>query len=102
MLIGGKGWLAGPACLVPAASVRLYDLCRAKKWDEAMDLQRRLWKINQVFAKYNLAACIKGGLQLLGFDVGQPLAPQAPLDPKGISEVQAVLLELGAIPSLEN
>ena len=29
MLIGGVGWMAGPACIVPRQSVRLYDLCRA-------------------------------------------------------------------------
>jgi hypothetical protein len=29
-----------------------------------MQLQRQLWRINHVFAKYNLAACIKGGLEL--------------------------------------
>jgi dihydrodipicolinate synthase/N-acetylneuraminate lyase len=102
MLIGGKGWMAGPACLLPAASVRLYELCRTKQWDEAMGLQRRLWKINQVFAKYNLAACVKGGLQLMGFDVGNPLAPQSPLEAAGVEDVKAVLAEWGAIPGLEN
>src|SRR5262245_54016947 len=29
MLIGGVGWMAGPACIVPHQSVQLYDLCRA-------------------------------------------------------------------------
>ena len=29
MLIGGVGWMAGPACIVPRESVRLYELCRA-------------------------------------------------------------------------
>ena len=28
MLIGGVGWMAGPACLVPRQSVELYNLCR--------------------------------------------------------------------------
>src|SRR4029453_19210526 len=39
MLIGGVGWMAGPACIIPQQSVRLYDLCRAGKWAEAMKLQ---------------------------------------------------------------
>ncbi|HSO42428.1 MAG TPA: dihydrodipicolinate synthase family protein, partial [Rhodospirillales bacterium] len=73
MLIGGVGWMAGPACLLPAESVRLYDLCRAGRWEEAMALQRRLWQINEVFAKYSLAACVKGGLELMDFPVGAPL-----------------------------
>ena len=28
MLIGGVGWMAGPACIVPRQSVRLYELCQ--------------------------------------------------------------------------
>src|SRR5262245_9322328 len=36
MLIGGVGWMAGPACIVARQSVRLYDLCQAGKWPEAM------------------------------------------------------------------
>ena len=97
MLIGGVGWMAGPACLVPRQSVRLYELCRAGQWDEAMALQRELWAVNQVFAKYNLAACVKGGLQLQGYAVGKPVPPQAPLSPEGREEVRALLLRLGAL-----
>lgn len=99
MMIGGVGWLAGPACLVPSQSVALYDLCRAGDWTGAMDLQRRLWRINQVFAKYNLAACIKGGLELQGYAVGGPLPPQAPLSEEGRADVRAVLASLDALPA---
>src|SRR5262249_61392496 len=34
------------------------------KWPEAMKLQRDLWRINEAFARFNLAACIKDGLQM--------------------------------------
>jgi 4-hydroxy-tetrahydrodipicolinate synthase len=91
MLIGGVGWMAGPACLIPSQSVKLYELAIAKKWDEAMTLQRKLWDINQVFAKYSLAACIKAGLKLQGFPVGDPLPPQATLTNEALAEVQQVL-----------
>jgi 4-hydroxy-tetrahydrodipicolinate synthase len=97
MLIGGVGWMAGPACVVPRQSVQLYDLCRAGKWDDAMRLQRSLWRINRVFAKYNLAACIKGGLELQGYEVGAPLPPQAPLPDAGRAEVASILADLGAL-----
>src|SRR5450756_1120976 len=46
MLIGGVGWMAGPACLIPRQSVRLYELCRAGLWQEAINLQRKLWRLN--------------------------------------------------------
>jgi dihydrodipicolinate synthase/N-acetylneuraminate lyase len=97
MLIRGKGWMAGPACIVPKQSVELYNRCRRGEWDSAMTLQRQLWSINQVFAKYNLAACIKGGLELQGYAVGAPLPPQAALPPEGIEEVRRALMQLGAL-----
>ena len=97
MLIGGVGWMAGPACVVPRQSVRLYDLCRAGKWEDAMRLQRSLWRMNQVFAKYNLAACIKGGLELQGYEVGTPLPPQTPLSSAGRAEIKGILADLGAL-----
>jgi 4-hydroxy-tetrahydrodipicolinate synthase len=98
MLIGGRGWMAGPACLIPRQSVRLYELCRAGQWAEAMALQRALWRLNQLFARHALAACIKGGLELQGFAVGTPLPPQPALDAAGRAEVQAVLEAMGAMP----
>lgn len=97
MLIGGRGWLAGPSCIVPKQSVRLFELCEAGQWDEAMDLQRKLWSVNQVFAKYNLAGAVKAGLKLQGFDCGDPAPPQAPLTPDQIKHVKAVLERVGAL-----
>src|ERR1051325_9936781 len=79
MLIGGVGWMAGPACIVPRQSVRLYELCRAGRWDDAMALQRKLWAVNEAFARFNLAACIKAGLSIQGYDVGDPVPPQPAL-----------------------
>jgi dihydrodipicolinate synthase/N-acetylneuraminate lyase len=97
MLIGGVGWMAGPACVAPAQSVELYDLCRRGDWAAAMERQRPLWSLNQAFAKYNLAACIKGGLELQGYPVGAPLPPQAPLPPEGVEEVRRALAAIGAL-----
>jgi len=97
MLIGGVGWMAGPACLVARQSVALYDLCRAGAWAEAMALQRKLWDLNEAFARYNLAACIKGGLELQGYAVGAPLPPQAPLPPEGREALRRALQAVGAL-----
>ena len=96
MLIGGVGWMAGPACIVPRQSVRLYDLCRAGRWDEAMTLQRKLWTINEVFARFNLAACIKAGLASQGYEVGDPVPPQPALTPDERKIVEKTLAEVGS------
>jgi 4-hydroxy-tetrahydrodipicolinate synthase len=95
MLIGGLGWMAGPACIIPRQSVDLYNLCQAECWDDAMKLQRKLWRVNEAFARFNLAACIKAGLAIQGYDVGDPVPPQAALTPEQRSVVEAVLRELG-------
>jgi dihydrodipicolinate synthase/N-acetylneuraminate lyase len=97
MLIGGVGWMAGPACLVPRQSVELYELCRAGEWQQAMALQARLWDLNEAFARHNLAACIKGGLAMQGYAVGDPLPPQAPLSVDGQAEVRRALAAVGAL-----
>jgi 4-hydroxy-tetrahydrodipicolinate synthase len=94
MLIGGVGWMAGPACIVPRQSVRLYDLCRAERWTEAIQLQRELWRINEAFARFNLAACIKAGLQIQGYAVGDPVPPQTPLNPDDRKVVEEILTSL--------
>jgi dihydrodipicolinate synthase/N-acetylneuraminate lyase len=98
MLLGGVGWMAGPACVAPRQSVELYELCRRGDWTAAMAKQRPLWALNQAFAKYNLAACIKGALALQGYAVGVPLPPQAPLSAEGVDEVRRALAAIGALP----
>ena len=62
-----------------------------------MELQRPLWALNQAFAKYNLAACIKGALDLQGYAVGVPLPPQAPLSSEGIEDVRRTLVAIGVL-----
>ena len=94
MLIGGVGWMAGPACIIPRQSVALYDLCKAARWDEVLRLQRKLWRINEAFARYNLAACIKAALAIQGYDVGDPVAPQKALTAEERKAVEAVLREV--------
>ncbi len=100
MLIGGVGWMAGPACIVPRQSVRLYELCRAGQWPEAMDLQRKLWRVNEAFARFNLAACIKAGLQLQGYAVGDPVPPQAALTAEERKAVAAILEQADQLETL--
>jgi 4-hydroxy-tetrahydrodipicolinate synthase len=93
--LGGVGWMAGPACLIPDASVRLYDLARSGRWEDAERLQRRLWPVNEVFQRHGLAACVKAGLRLQGFEAGDPIPPQRPLGRAAIEEIRQALEEAG-------
>ncbi len=89
--LGGVGWMAGPACVLPAECVELYELVQRGRWEEALALQRRLWRVNELFQKYSLAACMKAGLQVQGFDVGGPVPPQEPLERGALDEIRSAL-----------
>jgi 4-hydroxy-tetrahydrodipicolinate synthase len=94
MMIGGKGWFSGPACIIPSQSVALYDLCVAGDWERAMRLQRNFWAVNEMFARFNLAACIKAALEIQGLPVGAPIPPQRPLTDEARSQVSAILARM--------
>jgi len=87
--------MAGPACLLPAQCVRLYDLAQQRRWTEADRLQRQLWVVNEVFQRHALAACVKAGLELQGFEVGDPVAPVPALSREAREEVRRALETAG-------
>ena len=97
MMIGGVGWMAGPACIAPRQSIDLYEAAKAGDWTRAMELQRPLWKLNEIFAKYSIAACVKTALDLQGFAVGAPIHPQMPLGEVARAEIAGVLRDIGAL-----
>ena len=59
-----------------------------------MMLQRELWRINEAFARFNLAACIKAGLSIQGYEVGDPIAPQAALTADERRVIEGVLRDI--------
>lgn len=93
--LGGIGWISGPACLLPEQSVRLYNLACAGQWEEVLELQKRLWRVNEIFQKYTLASCIKAGLESQGFDVGNPIPPLSSLSDSDKSVIRELLEQIG-------
>ena len=92
--LGGVGWMAGPACVMPRECVRLYTLAREGRMAEAMAEQRKQWAMNEVFTKYSLAACIKTALRFQGFDVGDAISPQEPLSSQAVEDIRRALAQL--------
>lgn len=86
--------MAGPACIIPEQSIKLYELARQKKWDEALEYQKKLWDINRSFQKYGLASCIKAALEIQGFAVGNPIPPLKPLNLQEKEELEQILSRL--------
>ncbi|MBW2364355.1 MAG: dihydrodipicolinate synthase family protein [Deltaproteobacteria bacterium] len=96
-MMGGVGWMAGPACLIPEQCVDLFNLAQQKNWKEALELQKKLWSLNVAFQKYSLAACVKAGLEMQGFPVGSPMPPQGQIDEKGKKIVYQILDNIGVL-----
>jgi len=96
-LIGGVGWMSGPACVIPKQSIELYETARQKRWDEAALLQIKQWPLNQAFQKFTLSACVKAGLEMQGFPVGPPLPPQKQLNAEERKALEKILRDLGAL-----
>ena len=92
-LLGGVGWMAGPACVVPEAAAELYRRVMSGDVQGALALQRPLWSINECFRKYPLAACIKAALQIRGYAVGDPIRPQGALGAAAREEISAALAD---------
>ena len=90
-LLGGGGWMAGPACLLPSASLALYQLAQRGEWEKATKLQKKIWAVNNLFLKYDPAAVIKYGLNHLAFNVGDPLCPGSKLPDDATKELLSVI-----------
>ena len=96
-MLGGVGWMSGPACLIPEQSIALYEMACGERWEDALALQKKLWPLNVAFQRYSLAACVKAGLEMQGFPVGPPLPPQKQLESEGRKVVQKILKNIGAL-----
>jgi len=94
MMLGGVGWMSGPACLIPEECVELYELCQDGKWDKAMSIQLKIWKLQQDFQRFSLAPCIKAGLQIQGFEVGKPVHPLKELNSEDRKQIHRTLKNL--------
>jgi 4-hydroxy-tetrahydrodipicolinate synthase len=99
LMLGGVGWMSGPACIAPRQAVRLYDLWLSGDFSGALSLQRALWELNELFSVTNMAACVKHALTIQGFAVGAPLPPQPELPARARSELAAIIERLSSTDS---
>jgi len=75
MLLGAVGWMSGPACVFPRESVAMYELCLAKRYEDAIALERAIGPALAAFRKYGPAPATKALLRARGLDMGDTVAP---------------------------
>jgi len=99
LCVGAVGGILAPACVVPDACVRLYELARAGRHDEALAVQRQLMPIARLLGpKYGVPG-LKAALRIVGCDVGVPRPPLAPVPDAAIPQLRGAIAALEEIPA---
>ena len=80
LMVGATGGIVAIANVVPELVVRLYDLARAGKHDEARSLQRALAPLAAAVTTGYGVPGLKAAMAFAGYQPGQPRRPLAPLD----------------------
>jgi len=88
---GASGWCTAAPNLRAQPCIDLYDAVRAGDLDKAQSLYDDLKPLLQFIVAGGLPTTVKAGLDLLGFPIGDPRAPQLPLDEQGRAELKGLL-----------
>jgi 4-hydroxy-2-oxoglutarate aldolase len=94
MVTGAAGGIVAVANVAPDVCVKLYDLVRAGRHDEARLLQRRLTPLaNAVTSVYSIAG-LKVAMEIAGYVGGDVRRPLRPAKPDARETLQRLLEEL--------
>lgn len=91
LCVGAIGGVVAVANVVPEVCVRLYELTRAGRHDDALAVQRRLTPLARaVTATYGVPG-LKAAMSIAGYRGGLPRAPLAPCPPAVEAELRAMI-----------
>jgi 4-hydroxy-2-oxoglutarate aldolase len=96
--VGAAGGILAPACVVPEACQRVYELTRAGRHADALAVQRQVLPLARLLATYGVPG-LKSALRLAGYDVGVPRPPLAPAPEAGIAQLREALARFEEIPA---
>jgi 4-hydroxy-2-oxoglutarate aldolase len=99
LMVGAVGGILAVACVMPDACVRLFELTRAGRHDQALALQRQLLPLARLLGPAYGVPGLKAALNLLGYDVGLPRPPLSPAVDAGVAAIRAALERLEEIPA---
>ena len=88
---GAVGWVSGVADVLPAQSVRLFDLCSAGELASARELYAELLPLARLDMKPKLVQYFKAALDELGIGGGPCRPPRLPLTETELGEVRGAV-----------
>jgi len=99
LTVGACGGVLALACVVPGACMHLFELTQAGRRDEALALQRQLVPLARLLGPTYGVPGLKAALNLLGYDVGAPRPPLAPVPDTAIPALRDALAQFEEIPA---
>ncbi len=99
LCVGARGGILALASVVPNACVRLFELTREGRHDEARALQRQLMPLARLLGSQYGVPGLKAALKLVGCDVGHPRRPLLPLAEPAIATLGDALQAFQEIPA---
>jgi len=94
MMVGAAGAIVAVANVVPDVCVKLYDLVRAGRHDEARALQRRLTPLAVAVTSTYGVAGLKATMEMAGYVGGTPRMPLRPVTPEAVAVLRRLYEEL--------
>jgi 4-hydroxy-2-oxoglutarate aldolase len=99
LCVGAVGGILAVACAAPDACMRLFELAKAGRHDEALALQRELLPLARLLGPTLGVPGLKAALNLLGYGVGVPRPPLTPVPDAAIPALREALAHFEAIPA---
>jgi 4-hydroxy-2-oxoglutarate aldolase len=99
LCVGATGGILALGCAVPDACMRVFELTRAGHHGEALAIQRQLVPLARLLGATHGVPGLKAALNLLGYDVGVPRPPLAPLSETAVAQLRDALAPFEEIPA---
>jgi N-acetylneuraminate lyase len=94
LFMGASGGIGTFYNLFPGIFVKLYELARARRWDEARELQTRLNPVLHKIFQFPLVPAVREALAVVGHDCGECNSPRRKLTADEKWQVRSIIEEL--------
>jgi 4-hydroxy-tetrahydrodipicolinate synthase len=94
-IAGAAGSVWGAPNFAPKECVAVYELAKAGKTAEALEIFQRLWNVLDFLGKEGYASSVKAAAQAVGVDLGSARAPFGDLEPEKLDELRKRIADTG-------